>query len=382
MICQCPLTKILEILKMGILLKKMNLKITIVIIIIINLLNINTRNFKIRNFILSLTNTNSLITPKIALGSTESGINKIAAEITVRIDGQNRSGSGVIVEKQGDTYYILTNWHVVNKVGDYQVRTPDGKIHPVYYTLIKQVPNVDLAVIPFSSSQNYPIAEAGDPTQLVPGTKVFVGGWPRSGSNLQQRIFLSTPGVVKGRQQPVAGYSLLYDNLVRAGMSGGPVLNEEGRLVAINGIVKLQENSDVIVSGGIEINTFWNWRQRVSLPIVSQVPPTIQTPASPTETTNNSESTTTGSPTETTNNGGGTTTGSTNEETTTGGEGPPEEITDAGNEEVTKNPSEETTVAEEGTTTGSPSPSSNSGCKTVSGKPCILPFIYKQQKYT
>ena len=278
--------KILEILKMGFLLKKMNLKITIVIIIIINLLNINTRNFKIRNFILSLTNTNSLITPKIALGSTESGINKIAAEITVRIDGQNRSGSGVIVEKQGDTYYILTNWHVVNKVGDYQVRTPDGKIHPVYYTLIKQVPNVDLAVIPFSSSQNYPIAEAGDPTQLVPGTKVFVGGWPRSGSNLQQRIFLSTPGVVKGRQQPVAGYSLLYDNLVRAGMSGGPVLNEEGRLVAINGIVKLQENSDVIVSGGIEINTFWNWRQRVSLPIVSQVPPTIQTPASPTETTN------------------------------------------------------------------------------------------------
>ncbi|MDE5114300.1 MAG: trypsin-like peptidase domain-containing protein, partial [Trichodesmium sp. St15_bin1_1] len=146
----------------------MNLKITIVIIIIINLLNINTRNFKIRNFILSLTNTNSLITPKIALGATESGINKIAAEITVRIDGQNRSGSGVIVEKQGDTYYILTNWHVVNKVGDYQVRTPDGKIHPVYYTLIKQVPNVDLAVIPFSSSQNYPIAEAGDPTQLVP----------------------------------------------------------------------------------------------------------------------------------------------------------------------------------------------------------------------
>ena len=86
---------------MGFLLKKMNLKITIVIIIIINLLNINTRNFKIRNFILSLTNTNSLITPKIALGATESGINKIAAEITVRIDGKNRSGSGVIVEKQG-----------------------------------------------------------------------------------------------------------------------------------------------------------------------------------------------------------------------------------------------------------------------------------------
>ncbi|MCL2932099.1 MAG: trypsin-like peptidase domain-containing protein [Trichodesmium sp. MAG_R03] len=258
----------------------MNLKRSIVIIIISNLLNINITN------IVSITTTNALITPKITLGSTESEINKIAAAITVRIDGQNGSGSGVIVEKQEDTYYVLTNWHVVNKVGDYQVRTPDGKMHPVYYTLIKQVPNVDLAIIPFSSSQNYPIAEKGDPNQLVPGTNVFVGGWPRSGSNLQQRIFLSTAGVVRGRQESVAGYSLLYDNLVRAGMSGGPVLNEEGGLVAINGIVKLQENSDLIVSGGIEINTFWNWRQRVSLPIVSQIPQTIHTPASPAETTN------------------------------------------------------------------------------------------------
>lgn len=251
----------------------MNLKRSIVIIIISNLLNINIAN------IVSITTTNALITPKITLGSTESEINKIAAAITVRIDGQNSSGSGVIVEKQGDTYYVLTNWHVVNKVGDYQLRTPDGKMHPVYYTLIKQVLNIDLAIIPFSSSQNYSIAERGDPTQLVPGTNLFVGGWPRSGSNLQQRIFLSTAGVVRGRQEAVAGYSLLYDNLVRAGMSGGPVLNEEGALVAINGIVKLQENSDVIVSGGIEIDTFWNWRQQVSLP-------TIQTPASRAETTN------------------------------------------------------------------------------------------------
>ena len=262
----------------------------IVIIIISSSLNINTTN--IGNFIVRIATIIPLITPKIALGSTESEINKIAADITVRIDGQNRSGSGVIVEKQGDTYYVLTNWHVVNKVGDYQVRTPDGTMHPVYYTLIKQVPNVDLAIVPFSSSQNYPIAETGDPTQLVPGTNVFVGGWPRSGSNLQQRIFLSTAGVVTGRQQPVAGYSLLYDNLVRAGMSGGPVLNEEGRLVAINGIVKLQENSDVIVSGGIEINTFWNWRQRVSLPTVSQLPQTIQTSPTPTEITNSVPTTT------------------------------------------------------------------------------------------
>ncbi|NEO54729.1 MAG: hypothetical protein F6K54_17580 [Okeania sp. SIO3B5] len=255
----------------------------IIIIIIISILPLKTIN--IRSLIISITILIPLITSEVALSLTESEINKIAGEITVRIDGQNRGGSGVIVEKQGNTYYVLTNWHVVNKVGDYQVRTPDGEMHPVYYSLIKQVPNVDLAVVPFTSSQNYPVAETGDLAQLVPGKAVFVGGWPRSGSNLQQRIFLSTPGVVKGRQQPIGGYSLLYDNLVRAGMSGGPVLDTEGRLVAINGIVKLQENSDAIVSGGIEINTFWQWRQQVSLPTISQQPQTAKA-TTPTEVTN------------------------------------------------------------------------------------------------
>ncbi|MGK7918790.1 MAG: trypsin-like peptidase domain-containing protein, partial [Trichodesmium sp.] len=258
----------------------MNFHKIIQIIIISNLLNLNTINLMI-----SIGMKIAIITPEIALASTESKVNQIAGEITVRIDGPNRGGSGVIVEKQGDTYYVLTNWHVVNKVGDYQVRTPDGEMHPVYYTLIQQVPNVDLAIVPFSSSRNYPITETGDPTQLAPGTTVFVGGWPRSGSNLQQRIFLSTAGVVTGRQQPVGGYSLLYDNLVRAGMSGGPVLDAEGRLVAINGIVKLEENSDVIVSGGIEINTFWNWREQVSLPTVSAKPESTQGTATPREKT-------------------------------------------------------------------------------------------------
>lgn len=91
--------------------KNMNFKRIIVIIIISNLLYINTAN--IRNFILSITSIISLIIPKIALGSTELEINKIAGEITVRIDGQNRGGSGVIVEKQGNTYYVLTNWRKI-----------------------------------------------------------------------------------------------------------------------------------------------------------------------------------------------------------------------------------------------------------------------------
>ncbi len=203
---------------------------------------------------------------------TEQEIEQIATKITVRIDGEDRGGTGVIVEKKGDTYYVITNWHVVDKAGDYQIITPDGKQHPVYYNLIKQLPGIDLAIAPFYSTETYPIAELGNAAEIEAGKTVYVAGWPRSGGSLQQRIFISSSGRITGRQQPRNGYSLLYDNLVRAGMSGGPILDEQGRLIGINGIVKLEEDSDKIVSGGIEINTFLNWRTSAILPTVSSNP--------------------------------------------------------------------------------------------------------------
>lgn len=203
---------------------------------------------------------------------TETEINNIAEKITVRIDGDDKGGTGVIVEKKDNTYYVITNWHVVNQAGDYQIITPDGKQHPVYYSLIKQIPGIDLAIAPFYSTENYPLAQLGNAAEIGEGNTVHVAGWPRSGGSLRQRVFINSIGKITGRQEPRNGYSLLYDNLVRAGMSGGPVLDEEGRLIAINGIVKLEEDSDIIVSGGIEINTFLNWRKTATLPTVSSSP--------------------------------------------------------------------------------------------------------------
>ncbi|NEP80455.1 MAG: hypothetical protein F6K39_21170, partial [Okeania sp. SIO3B3] len=83
--------------------KKMNFH-KIITIIIISILPLKT--IKTGNLIISITTLIPLITSEVALGLTESEINRIAGEITVRIDGPNRGGSGVIVEKQGNTYYI------------------------------------------------------------------------------------------------------------------------------------------------------------------------------------------------------------------------------------------------------------------------------------
>ena len=55
----------------------------------------------------------SLAIVNVALPSHASEIaGKIAQEVTVRIEGATQ-GSGVIVKRKGDTYTVLTAWHVI-----------------------------------------------------------------------------------------------------------------------------------------------------------------------------------------------------------------------------------------------------------------------------
>ncbi|MFM6208272.1 MAG: hypothetical protein ACKPEZ_23015, partial [Planktothrix sp.] len=91
-----------------------------------------------------------------------------------------------------------------------------------------------------------------------------------------QRLFLSTNGTFTQRQQPRAGYSLVYTNLVRSGMSGGPILDTEGKVIGVNGIVQLGANPDNIVSAGIPINYFLDWRKTARL---SSIPAPINNSA-------------------------------------------------------------------------------------------------------
>jgi WD40 repeat protein len=213
----------------------------------------------------------------------------VARQITVRIDGKNRGGSGVIVEKQGEIYYVLTNWHVVEAIGDYQIITPDGVSHEVYYSLIERLPGLDLAIIPFHSQNNYPIAQINS-TVMNRDETVYVAGWPRSGSNFRQRTFFVSQGVITQRIAGRNDYNLLYDNLVRTGMSGGPILNQAGQLVGINGLVKLAADQENIVSGGLEIQNFLTWRAGRTLakiPIPPKSPNTVTPPVNPANSNNN-----------------------------------------------------------------------------------------------
>jgi len=215
--------------------------------------------------ITSLSFAYALVQPQLAMALTTDEVYDLAAEVAVRIDGPTgglSNGTGVIVDKQGNTYTVLTNWHVVKTSGSYVLTTSDDQRHVVNASQIQQLPGVDLAMLQFTSNQNYRVVERGNSDLVRSGQLVYVAGWPNQSQAISERIFTPTQGrIVTRLSRPKDGYALAYDNLARPGMSGGPVLDEQGRLIAING------RADVDLSGaaglvlGIPINTFENLRR-------------------------------------------------------------------------------------------------------------------------
>ncbi len=157
-----------------------------------------------------------------------------AHQITVKIQS-DRPSSGVLIAKQGDRYTVLTTKHSVKVEDRYAVVTPDGTSHPVEWRSIQNVPDLDLALVEFKSDRSYPIADLSI-AQPYPGQPLFLMGKADATPKF-------TPGSVIPQLQAIPfakdpftqGYGLFYSNIAQAGMSGGPVLNSSGQVIAIHG---------------------------------------------------------------------------------------------------------------------------------------------------
>lgn len=176
----------------------------------------------------------------------------MARLVTVRILANPGAGSGVIIERQGQTYTVLTNAHVVAESSEnlYTILTADGKTHSGRWLQSAQFDNQDLALVQFTSNQTYQVAASGNSDALSVGDPVYASGFPNwrflNFTTLEAthdwglKAFQLTEGNVgmlpsKPLQQ---GYQLGYTNQIEQGMSGGPVLDQYGRLVGINGHLK------------------------------------------------------------------------------------------------------------------------------------------------
>lgn len=177
-------------------------------------------------------------------------IHQIARPITVLINGDDGGGgTGVIIAKEGKTYTILTNHHVVCQINafvdtcktdrNYKVVTYRGRTYKAEVIKPLQTGEYapDLAVLTFSTTEDYPIAILGDSNQLLPGKIIWVYGFPglnnRYGAKREPQF---TQGSITSIAEKEKGnYIINYTAWSWWGMSGGPVLDSEGRLVGIHG---------------------------------------------------------------------------------------------------------------------------------------------------
>lgn len=184
----------------------------------------------------------------------------IAKSTVVRIEPTvNSPGSGVIIgryQEDGKNVYVaLTANHVVQYGDDqYNIVTPlpqgEGrkrqKISISTQRDIEKLPNVDLALVRFRSERNYQVATLGDSKYATEGALVYVAGFPNPGAAIKKRVFQFSASLVASRLESGEvegeketgienGYSIVYNAVTRAGMSGGPVFDASGRVIGIHG---------------------------------------------------------------------------------------------------------------------------------------------------
>ncbi len=210
---------------------------------------------------------------QLAQGLAPEEVNLRAKQIAVRIDGANL-GSGVLMERSGDVYTVISNWHVMKNQGDYTVQTIDGRKHPVDPASIKQLPGLDLAILQFTSNESYQLVEIGNSDHLNEGQNVYFAGYPgelKEEDNRYYRFFTANlVGLLPKSTEN--GYSIIYNGEAFPGMSGGPVFNKNGMLIGIHGEANINAISGGTSNYGIPINSYKNAIAKLNTQPVAETP--------------------------------------------------------------------------------------------------------------
>lgn len=189
-------------------------------------------------------------------GQSSRTVRDIAKGITVQIQPPGSSGSGVLIHRIDQTYFVLTAKHVIAAIQPQEeayVITPDQTPHPIELEAITPIQGMDVALVKFKSDRDYAVASIGDSTTLVETDSLYVSGFPLTGTAITTPTFTITKGVLTGKGSYDRGYGLIYDSVTQTGMSGGPVLNEYGLLVGIHGLAEGAQIQGIPVKAGLNL---------------------------------------------------------------------------------------------------------------------------------
>ena len=166
---------------------------------------------------------------------------------------QGGLGSGVIYQKKGDSYYVITNNHVIEGVDKIKViidrnRSYDGKV-------LATDPDVDIAVVEIKTKDDLVIAKFGDSEKLKPGDFVIAIGNPfgLQGTMTFGIISALGRGDITGGRANLTNF-IQTDAAINPGNSGGALLNLDGEVIGINTLIYSQTGGNIGIGFAIPVN--------------------------------------------------------------------------------------------------------------------------------
>ena len=166
------------------------------------------------------------------------------------------SGTGFVYRADGDTYYLLTNYHVIEDGDNVTVTFTDGDV--VETEIVGHDEYADIAVLSIESDKELVVAELGDNEESRVGDTAFAVGAPLDNAY----SWTVTRGIISGKDRMVEvsiGDSntsdyvmkvLQTDAAINSGNSGGPLCNANGEVI---GITSLKLISDGVEGMGFAI---------------------------------------------------------------------------------------------------------------------------------
>jgi serine protease Do len=159
------------------------------------------------------------------------------------------TGTGFIFKREGNTYYLLTNFHVINGGSLIKIKFTDGTEVPVNVVGGDQF--ADVAVLSYESEKDLTVSSIGNSSSTRVGDTVFAIGAPIDSDVFSWTV---TRGILSGKDREVSVSVsgsvnndwimkvLQTDAAINSGNSGGPLCNSNGEVIGITNM-KLSSSS-------------------------------------------------------------------------------------------------------------------------------------------
>ena len=151
------------------------------------------------------------------------------------------TGTGFVYKKENGTYYLLTNYHVIQDGEKVEIVFTDNKVASV--SVQGGDKYSDIAVLTYRTDDILDIATMGSSVDMRVGDTVFAIGSPLDSNVYSWSV---TRGVLSGKDREVEVSTnnttandwimqvLQTDAAINSGNSGGPLCNSNGEVIGVN----------------------------------------------------------------------------------------------------------------------------------------------------